>query len=372
MRIGFDAKRAFFNTSGLGNYSRSLLLSLTRKYPDHSYYLFTPGGPGLPFKAIEGSGADIQIIRPEGLLNQKLSFRWRSYGITALLKKHDIDIFHGLSNELPLNIGSFSGKKIVTIHDLIFLKHPELYPFIDRTVYNRKVRSSCEKADHIIAVSEQTRNDIMEHYHISEDKIRVIYQSCSDTYRLPATPEQMHRICQKYGLPEQFLLYVGTIEKRKNLLNLVKALSGIPDIKLVVVGKKKAYFRKVQDFILSNRMAERVLFPDNVSSEELPTFYRMATAFIYPSLYEGFGIPVLEALTSGTPVITTRGGCFHEAGGDGSLYIDPSQPDEIAEAIKKVLSSSATRKEMSEKGQTHALRFLPEHLADQLMNLYTS
>lgn len=372
MTIGFDAKRAFLNTSGLGNYSRTLIKSLNEFYPNNQYTLFTPRQSENDFRKFIFHEKNISIEEPQRLIDKKLVSRWRSYGITKVLEVQNIDVYHGLSNELPFNIGRFKGKKVVTIHDLIFLRYPNLYPYLDRKIYSKKFRHACEIADVIIAISEETKRDIEKHYFIPEDKIKVIYQSCDESYYKESSADQVYNVESKHSLPEKYLLYVGTIEERKNLLTIVKALKQVKEIPLVVVGKKKKYFNKVMEYITKNHLQNRVIFLDNVENSDLPIIYSNAELFIFPSLFEGFGIPIIEALTRKTPVITTKGGCFLEAGGPDSIYIDPTNENELATNINFLLNSESTRKQIGEKGVQYAKRFHPKNISAELMALYQS
>jgi glycosyltransferase involved in cell wall biosynthesis len=182
MNIAFDAKRAFLNYSGLGNYARTLVKSLHEYYPENKYTLFTPRKSDNEFQQYISSQSNISIEEPLSFIDKKLRSRWRSYGITELLNDKHINVYHGLSNELPFNISNFKGKKIVTIHDLIFLRYPKLYPFIDAQIYNKKFRHACDIADVIIAISEETKRDIEKYYFIPSEKIKVIYQSCDNLF----------------------------------------------------------------------------------------------------------------------------------------------------------------------------------------------
>lgn len=370
MNIGFDAKRAFLNPSGLGNYSRTLIKSLAGNFPGHHYSLFTTQKDSSDFSEFVSGQKNISLILPQKFIDKRITANWRSYVITELLAKNKIAVYHGLSNELPFNIRKFKGKKIVTIHDLIFLRYPKLYPLIDRKIYNAKFRVACELADVIVAASEQTKSDIVEFYETAPKKIKVVYQSCNELFHRMAGQGEIPEIRTKYKLPERYLLNVGTIEERKNLITILKALTLVKDIPLVVVGKKKAYFKKVQQFIKANQLEKSVLFLDRVSVADIPGIYKGADIFIYPSLFEGFGIPIIEALTCGVPVITTKGGCFPEVGGKNSIYIDPASHEQLAEEIKKLLASSEPRKSMAEKGLEHSKLFLPEVIASEMMKIY--
>jgi glycosyltransferase involved in cell wall biosynthesis len=370
MNIGFDAKRAYLNNSGLGNYARTLIKSLNEYYPENTYTLFTPRQAENDFQKLVSSTANIIVHEPQSFIDKKLRSRWRSYGITNILKEQGLDVYHGLSNELPFNINEFKGKKIVTIHDLIFVRYPKLYPYLDRKIYNKKFRHACDVADTIIAISEETKRDIEKYYFIPESKIQVVYQSCDEAFYREYQAEETQTIIASYKLPENYLLYVGTIEERKNLLTIVKALKQVKSIPLVVIGKRKSYFQKVMDFLEKNQLKDRVIFLDNVDNNHLPLIYRNASVFIFPSLFEGFGIPIIEALISKTPVITSKGGCFPEAGGPDSIYIDPLNENELAEKVNMLLQSEQLRMEICQKGFDYAKRFHPKAVTAQMMNIY--
>jgi glycosyltransferase involved in cell wall biosynthesis len=371
MHIGFDAKRAILNSSGLGNYARTLIKSLNAYHPENHYTLFTPRTSQNAFQKVVSNLSTITVQEPESFIDKKLRARWRSYGITPMLNEKNINVYHGLSNELPFNIHQFKGKKVVTIHDLIFLRYPHLYPFIDRKIYNKKFRNACDTADVIIAISNETKRDIENYFFVPESKIRVVYQSCDELYYRDLSDHIKGKVLTKYNLPSEYLLYVGTIEERKNLLTLVKALKQTKEIPLVVVGNKKSYFNKVMHYITENKLQNRVHFLENTSNDELPAIYSRAKIFIFPSFFEGFGIPIIEALTSKIPVITTAGGCFPEAGGPGSIYIDPNNEKELADRINFLLGSEMARTQMAEKGFEYAQKqFHPKKCVDQLIRIY--
>ncbi len=367
MKIGFDAKRAFFNKSGLGNYSRDLIRSLDKNFPESEYHLYTPSLEGsIPF--MDFSGVEVSTpFRSKGKLMQSY---WRSMKLANRLDQDNIDVFHGLSNELPKSIQRRKVKSVVTIHDLIFLRHPEWYNPIDRAIYQAKFKYSCRVADRIIAISEQTKRDIIEFYRIDEQKISVIYQSCNTLFKQTIPEAFKETVRKKYDLPDRFLLYVGTIEERKNLLNIVMAITaGRIDIPLVVIGRKTKYYNKVKHHIESENL-KGIYFKDEVSIEDLPAIYQLADLFIYPSVFEGFGIPILEALYSKVPVITSKGGCFSEVGGASTVYVDPTDIGEISEAIKYISSRKELQEEMIEKGYLHARKFSSTATAQSTMNIY--
>ncbi len=373
VKIAFDAKRAFLNNSGLGNYSRTIIKSLHFFYPNVQQILFTPKTNEGNFVSEISKLPNIEINKPTQFIDSKFKSYWRSYSITKQLIKNNVDVYHGLSNELPINIKQFKGKKIVTIHDLIFLRYPHLYSFIDRTIYRKKFYAACKNADVIIAISEETKNDIIDFFNISPEKIKVVYQSCDDVYYKTNSEQEIEEVVNQFSLPENYLLYVGTIEERKNLLTIIKSLKEVDSlIPLVVIGKKTDYYKTVLNYISENKLNNRILFLENVSNEQLPIIYKKAAVFIYPSIFEGFGIPILEALVSKTPVITNNSGCFPEAGGPNTIYVDPLDSKKMAQKINQLLQSESLRNEIAEHGYIYAEKFKKEIIAKQLMSIYTS
>lgn len=381
MNIGFDAKRAYHNQTGLGHYSRTLIRSLATGFPQHQYFLFNPKPSNLFFfDALK----NVQEVQPQTFFSKKLSSLWRSNWVKSDLKKLKIDLYHGLSHEIPVDIKRTGIKSVVTMHDLIHERYPEQYKAIDRKIYTKKFRYACEHADRIIAISEQTKNDLIDFYHTPADKIDVCYQSCNPAFGQTLSAEFKERIRKHYQLPENYFLYVGSIIERKNLLNLCKAmqlLQGEKSLPLVVIGNGGEYKQKVKDFVTLNKLDEQIIFlsdspvakyaPSFQSAEDFPAIYQMATAMIYPSVFEGFGIPVLEALWSRIPVITSNVYCLPEAGGDGAFYVDPESPEEIASQMKRILNDPAFAAQQVEKGWQHAQRFTNEATAAKVMDVYT-
>jgi glycosyltransferase involved in cell wall biosynthesis len=368
MRIGYDAKRAFLNRTGLGNYSRWLIRSLASYYPENAYYLYTPKikpGNKINFPA------DLQNISTVLPINKLFTSLWRSSGIVKDLQQDHIELYHGLSHELPAGIANAGIRSVVTIHDLIFMRFPQYFGWVNRIIYGAKVKYACHVADKIIAISERTRQDIIELIGISPDKIDVIYQGCDSSFKSAIPNEQKQAVLQKYNLPAAFILYVGTIEERKNLLQLVKALSGLnSSIKLVAIGRKTRYAQKVEQAINKLRLEDRVIFLNSIAFADLPAIYQSAKVFVYPSRYEGFGIPVLEALCSGTPVIAATGSCLEEAGGPDSLYVGPDDVQDLTGKLNLVLGDESLRRKMIVKGKEYSANFDDERLAHQIMTVY--
>ena len=376
MKIGFDAKRIFHNSRGLGNYSRTLVESLKKYYPDNDLFLYT-----TPIK--DKSSLDyvrrfdrVIVRTPESAVSRAFSSLWRSLFLSNILKEDHLDIYHGLSHELPPGIEKLNIKTIVTIHDLIFLRFPEQFPWIDRKVYLKKFKHACEVANKVIAICEQTKSDLIEFLEVPEEKIVVIYQACHQSYYETWNDSEKERVRTKFSLPEKFILNVGALEERKNTLVLVKAFSRIakrfPDQDLVLVGRGKEYKNLLIETITSYSLTDRVHILDNVPTEDLPGLYQSCSLFAFPSLFEGFGIPIVEAMFSEAAVITSTGSCFPEAGGPAAMYINPQSVEDWAKGLSKVLSDEELAKTMGRNGRAYAEKFHWKNTSKELFNFYQS
>ncbi len=370
MKIGFDAKRLFLNNTGLGNYSRDLVRGILEQAKENDYFLYTTGGEiDLKTKFLKDH-PNAEIVYPSGLYKKMKSY-WRSVKLERELIKNGVEVYHGLSHEIPRKNKLSKIKYVVTIHDLIFLRFPENYNRIDRKIYKKKVEYACKTADKIIAISEQTKRDLIEFLNVPENKIEVIYQSCAKSFHHISDYRYRDLIKNKYNLPENYILYVGTIEKRKNLATLIEAIGkSNTKLPLVAVGKQTDYTKEVMAMVDKYNLGNQVALLQNVSFLDLPSIYQSANLFVYPSFFEGFGIPVLEALYSKTPVIAAIGSCLEEAGGPNSIYIDPKNSDELASAIDRVIENPELQLEMKEKGFEYAQNFTSENQAKEVLEIY--
>jgi glycosyltransferase involved in cell wall biosynthesis len=372
MRIGFDAKRMLNNPTGLGNYARILVNALMRDYARNEYLLFSPTAKGELFHQIHG---DFEMHFPGTKWAQSVHPWWRSYGMTHDLLKNRVAIYHGLSNELPLNIHKYGIQTVVTIHDLIFLRHTEQYPWIDRQIYTLKTKYAVKHADKVIAVSQETKRDLIELYGVPEKKIAVIYQSVNDKFYQKVQEEEKASVAKRYKLPERYILNVGSFFPRKNQIRLIEAFDRIKDQidgGLVLVGHSGSMLSDIQKFIAEKNLSTRIHTMTDISNADLPAVYQSASLFVYPSLLEGFGVPVLEALASGVPVIATRGGAIEEAAGESSLFVNPNSAEDIAEKILSVWQDEILGKKMISAGYLHAQTMTDRIFASQMMQIYES
>lgn len=370
MRIGFDAKKIITNLTGIGNYSRGTVNALAKHHSENQYLLFTPHKENKQY--VNGLQPHDCIIRiyPQSTWRPAQEW-WRCHGMVKDIFRNRTDIFHGLSNELPFGIRRAGCRSVVTIHDLIFLRYPQIYNPVQRRILKAKTRYACRKADKIIAASLQTKQDIMKFYGISEDKIEVVYQGCNQIFYRTTGMDERYAMQKRYGLPSRYLLSVGTFEHRKNQLSILQSLVLTnEDIHLVLVSKPTKYQRIIEERIRNLRLEQRVHILNNVPNADLPALYQGAVAFIYLSWFEGFGIPVLEALVSGTPVIAATGSCLEEAGGPASLYCEPFDYQQVAKFMDELARNSEKRKEIIAVGKEYAERFSEQRIAEQLYAIY--
>jgi glycosyltransferase involved in cell wall biosynthesis len=366
MKIGFDAKRAFHNSTGLGNYSRDLIRVLNKFESKNEYFLFNPKKAKKQSFSIPDRSTEVNPNKP---IWKKLSSFWRQGPISKQVKELNIDVYHGLSGEIPKGLKDI--KSTVTIHDLIFITQPQLYKYFDRIIHFKKHLYAANNANKIIAISEQTKKDIVKYLKVPENKIEVIYQGCHEVFKSNIENNFLKEVKNKYELPNEFILNVGTIEKRKNILSVIKAIKNI-DTHLVVIGRKTDYFNEIKKYITENKLQNKVTFLHGVNIKELASIYKLATIFTYPSIYEGFGIPIIEALYSRTPVITNKFGVFPEAGGPSSIYVDVTNTKEITENIKRLLKYPEIRKDITDSGFKFAQKFNDKEIANQIMDVYNT
>jgi glycosyltransferase involved in cell wall biosynthesis len=368
MIIGYEAKRLFQNTSGLGNYSRNTVNMLARFFPENRYHLYAPKLTNL-YTLPE----HVSVRTPQSSLFKKFSSLWRVLRVSCLLKHDKVDIFHGLSNVMPFGIEKTGIPSVVTVHDLIFMRYPEFYPKIDVKFYRYHSIQGCRRATKVLAISHQTKNDLINLLGVDPKKIEVIHQSCDKRFYEKVEETKKNEIREKFHLPDKFILCVGTIEQRKNQLAI---LQGVVKEKLtipvVILGKPKSYKLQLDEFILESGIRNQLIFLHKTTIEDLQVIYQMAEIMVYPSFFEGFGLPVLEAQASGCPVITSNTSSLPEAGGDGALYINPEKSEEIGLAIKNILTNSDLKEELIRKGKANADLFIEEVVAEKLMKLYQS
>lgn len=375
MVVGFEAKRLFRNFTGLGNYGRFIVSALSDHYPEDKFLLYTPFTSDHPDVQPILSKANIQLIASSPIYQKlHLTSLWRSWLVKNEPTISTIDVFHGLSGELPVGLPG-GIKQVVTIHDLIFLRYPQFYKSLDVAIYKAKALSACKRADRIVAISEQTKNDIHEFLRIPEEKISVVYQGCHRNFLQTVTGNEISLTKQRYNLPEKYLLNVGTIEPRKNVEIIIEALRRLKPserLPLVVLGKSTQYKERLLALIKKYQLGNEVVFIHHASFADFPAIYQGASAFVYSSVFEGFGIPLLESIISRVPVIAPNGSCFREAAGPSSMYYDLNDADALASSIVTLLGNLDMSDEMVSQSLLFARQFEPQVIAQNIRKLYAS
>ena len=363
MKLGFDAKRFYNNATGLGNYSRNLISALDHEGLRSDITLFTPNVK-REFEQLHASNSDRTVMPPR---NKKL---WRQFGIARDIRSSGVEIFHGLSAELPITpLGSV--RSVVTIHDLLFRRFAAYYGYFDRMIYDRKTRSATSKADKVIAISDATKQDLVRYYNIDETKIEVIPVICEtfkDHVALTKGEEQMIS-----SLPSEFILCVSRFEKRKNHINLLRAYRDqagqLPP--LVLVGPEGDQLSEVREYIVSHDLESDVQMIISPGNSALQQLYAKCSAFVFPSLYEGFGMPVMEAMQHGKVVFTSENTSMSEITGSCGVLFDPKEPESIAESLVKY-NDTELIKRIKESISGRLTKFSTSAIVSQHLELYRS
>lgn len=385
MKIAFDGKRALRNFTGLGNYSRLVIESLARQFPEDKLTIFAPefslerfAGNSRLQSLFNLQNAEIRPIVSsdlnlvyKGFPSSLRKSLWRTFYIPKALRGIGADLYHGLSNELPLNMDKAGMPSVLTMHDVIYRTMPHCYSPIDRVLYDYKYGHSCRVATRIIAISECTKKDVMRFYGIPEEKIDVVYQGIDANFRRAVTPSEIAEVRARYSLPERYVIQVGSIEERKNALLSVRALQGLPtDVRLLLVGRHTPYVNQLKREAEKLRLTERVQFLHSVPFPDLPPLLHAASAALYTSRYEGFGLPVLEALACGAPVIAATGSCLEEAGGEAAFYVHPDDAESASQILQAILSGSIDTAARRAEGLRHAEKFTNDTVASNTRKVY--
>jgi glycosyltransferase involved in cell wall biosynthesis len=348
---------------------------LARYHSDHQYYLYTPEFKDQRVIDWLNEYPSFNVRTPESTLAKKAHSIWRSFGLSGTIEQDSLDLYHGLSHEIPFGLEKKSCKKVVTIHDLLFMRFPENFGLIDRKMYRLKFSHGCEKSDQVLAICDQTKRDIVDFLGIPESKITVMYQSCEPMFYQIYSDEAKEQLRAKYNLPQKYMLYVGAIEPNKNALTIIRAYGQIcSDVTedLVLVGKGGKYKEKCKNLVRQLGIENRVRFLDELEYLDLPGIYQLATLLLHPSFFEGFGIPIIEALFSLTPALITEGHCFPEAGGEDSIYLNPNKVDDWSDAMKLLAGDEDLCYRIANKSRNFVEKFHQKQTSKKLMEFYQS
>lgn len=371
LNVGIDAKRAINNVTGLGNYSRYALHALTMLSGRNNYLLYAPKIDTNHSRIADiATLPNVKLCPPDSAVWRKLSSLWRTGPLANQLQRDGIDVYHGLSNEIPLGLGRTTVAGVVTVHDIIWRIFPGDYSRTDCMMYDFKYGTSIRKANRIIAISECTKKDIVNTYGIDPERIAVIYQGIDPIFR-PADSASQADVLKKYGISEPFYIAVGTVQGRKNQLLAVEALRAMKNrLSLVIVGHRTKYARNIDEFIRRRHLENRVIWLENIPLDDLSALYSAASFSAYPSRYEGFGLPVVESIACGTPVIAATGSCLEEAGGPGAIYVDPDDLEQFAAEADKLAENNFARKKLVDAGTRYIRKFTMDNFTRQTVTAY--
>lgn len=367
MNIAINTLSIRSKYTGIGVYTKNLIHALS-KTDKHNRYFLCLNAENYDDFAIEQANFENVLVRAP----LKKYYLWEQFYLPVFIKKKRIDIIHGPRSVLPLLSGA---KSVVTIHDLAFIHFPEVIRYSPINYWPVFVRRSAIRADHIIAVSKNTKKDIIRLFDIPENRITVTYEGCGDHFKKVTDKSSLATLSERYGLPERFILYVGNIEPRKNLGILLQALILLMknhslELKLVIVGKKgwlySDFFKLIKQLYLENS----IVFTGYVEDKDLPGIYSLADVFVYPSKYEGFGLPLLESMACGTPVIASNTSSIPEIVGASGLLFSPNRPDELAACINQLVNDPGLRARLVQSGIERSKLFSWKKMAMETLQIY--
>jgi len=376
MRIAIDGRTIVSGKTGVGVYAERVVRSLLAIDRSNQYYLFLIE----PLKDLQAPNLT-KILIP-GYNKLGLNRIWENFLMPWFAIRKSIDLFFSPAYALPLlpfaylkHKGERRIRYVVTIHDLIGLLFPETFTpkmYLWQKIF---VANAPKRADRIITGSHATKADFLKLHPIDERKITVIYHSVDEDFQPIADKGELDRVRRLLGLPEKIILYVGTVEPRKNIATLAEAFAMLPpetrnDYTLVIAGKPGWFVESINARIAKLHLADKIKFLGYVERTNLPALYNLATVFAYPSVHEGFGFPPLEAMSCGAPVVCSNTSSFPEVVGDAAIMVDPHSVGEMAQALERVLSSGSLRSELRAKGLTRSKLFSAQKTAQETLRVF--
>jgi glycosyltransferase involved in cell wall biosynthesis len=361
------ARTRSFRRAGVSNYVEALLTHLGEVDRHNRYTVYTTRG--LDARAL-GLPPNFRV-RPSLLptINPRVRIPWEQLLAPALLRLGGADVYHGVLNVMPL---ACPVPSVVTIHDLSAFLFPQTFRRVNRTYTRWAIRVSCRRAARIIAVSEFTKQEIVRWLRVPPERIAVTYDACDERF-VPPDPAEVERFRRAKGLPERFVLFLGTLEPRKNIPLLLEAYAQIArsvDAPLIIAGSKGWLYEPILARAEQLGLGEKLRFTGYVEQAEQHLWYAAASVFAFPSLYEGFGMPPLEAMACGTPVVTSSSSSLPEVVGDAGLMVSPDDPEELADGLHRVLTDRELHAELRARGLVQARRFSWRETAERTQEVY--
>lgn len=372
MYIALDYTAGRHQGAGVGQYTRSLVQALLQQESSHQYLLLSSGRPRQAYPFPQASN-----VRTRSLLipDRYLTVLWYRLRLPVLANYFTgaVDVYHGLDFVLPPL--SRTIRKVVTVHDLAYLEHPETAVPSLAAYLNKAVPDAVARADVVAAVSQATRQALITHYQVPAEKIEVIPCGVGAQFRRLTDADRLEATRRRFELPRPFVLSVGTLEPRKNHLGLIQAFaevvhSSAQPLDLVIAGGRGWMYEQTRQAVAHLKLEERVRFLGRVSEEDLITLYNLAEFFAFPSFFEGFGIPPLEAMACGTPVITSTTSSLPEVVGEAALLVDPHDTGAIAGALRRLWEEESLRQELRQRGYQQVQRYTWSQAAAKMLAVY--
>ncbi len=371
MRIAIDYTSAVRQRGGIGRYTRELVQALAALDQANAYVLLVQDRPGRA----EAPATNFRV-RATGLSEPWLTRLWQRLRLPLPVEVFTgpVDIFHSPDFVLPPT--RRGTRTLLTVHDLSFIRDPDSASPALRAYLERVVPRSVARADHILADSAATRQDLLTLYGVPAEKVSVLYSGVNAAFRPVHDAALLAGVCARYGLRRPYILSLGTLQPRKNYIRLIRAFAracqspALRDTQLVIAGGVGWLYEAIFAEVDRLGLRERVLFPGFVADADLPALYSAAALFVYPSLYEGFGLPVLEAMACGTPAVVSNASSLPEVAGDAALLVDPHDEAGLAQALEQALTDEGLRARLAARGLEQARRFTWAAAAGQLLRLY--
>jgi len=359
-RFGFDKLTGLPNRVGSSEFCYQLLLSLSKIESTNTYYIYLPVAPTSDMPK-ETSNWKYKVIKSKKI--------WTLTGLGKKIIRNNekLDVFFSPTHYVPF---AYSIPTVISILDVSYIHFPKLFRSIDLLKLKYWGKYSIGKSNRIITISESSKSDIIKSYKLNSDKVKVVYPGVKDDLSGNKKELNMEDLSKNFNVNSKYILFVGTLQPRKNIVRLIEAFSKIDsDVLLVIIGRKGWQFEEILNAPNKYSVKDRVIFLENVSDGDLPSFYKNAELFILPSLYEGFGLPVLEAMKYDCPVITSNVSSLPEAGGDAALYVDPKDTDDISKNMQKLLDDKELRSELVKKGKEQVRKFSWENSAKETLKV---
>jgi len=371
LRIGINARYLQRHITGIERYTMELIKSMSEIDDIDRFMLFFNKHEKVP--EITKSPNFENYVSPFPTKMVFMRILWEELILYREIKKKKIDVFHGPSFVVPF----FKPKRckyVNTIHDLSWFYYPESFTFFNRLFFKLFLPRSIKNSDIVIADSRSTKKDIIKFFHAEPAKIKVVYLGIDEDFSKSAENGVNEGILRKYKIPKEYILSIGSLLPRKNVVNMIKAFNGLKKKglkeKLVIIGREAWLYEQIFSVIKDLGIEEEVIFTGYVGDKDLPYLYSMAKLLLFPSLYEGFGLPILEAMACGCPVITSNVSSMPEVAGDATVLIDPKSVKEITAAMDSIINDRKLRSKLIKRGYEQAKKFSWKKTAEETLDIY--